>query len=67
MKKSAIKALREQPVEDLRKQEGELREQMLKARVATALEGKRRGVAYRNARRQVARINTIISQKAKAK
>ncbi len=64
MKKSAKADLRAKSAEDLAKQAQELREVLLKARFATALEGKVRSLQYRNARRQIARIETILKQQA---
>jgi len=64
MKKSAKADLRSQGADDLKKQATELRETLLKARFATALEGKAKSVQYRNARRQIARIETILKQQA---
>lgn len=66
MKKSAKADLRGISAADLQTQAKELREQLLKARFATALEGKTRGVKYRAVRRQIARIETILVEKSKA-
>jgi ribosomal protein L29 len=63
MKKSAKTDLRAKSADDLVKQATELRETLLKARFATALEGKAKSIQYRNARRQIARIETILTQK----
>jgi ribosomal protein L29 len=63
MKKSAKTDLRAKSADDLAKQANELRETLLKARFATALEGKAKSIQYRNARRQIARIETILTQK----
>jgi ribosomal protein L29 len=65
MKKSAKADLRAKSADDLKAQATELRETLLKARFATALEGKARSVQYRNARRQIARIETLLAEKAK--
>jgi len=66
MKKTAKADLRGTSAADLQTQAKELREQLLKARFATALEGKTRGVKYRAVRRQIARIETILGEKSKA-
>ncbi|GDY14145.1 hypothetical protein LBMAG53_30230 [Planctomycetota bacterium] len=66
MKKTAKSALRDTSPDDLRKQIDELRGGLLKARFATRLEGKRQGMGQRNARRQIARIETILTEKSKA-
>ena len=66
MKKTAKSALRDTSTDDLRKQVDELRGGLLKARFATRLEGKRMGMGQRNARRQIARIETILTEKSKA-
>jgi ribosomal protein L29 len=66
MKKSAKADLRSKSVEDLQKESKSLREGMLKARFASALENKVRGMQYRNARRQVARIETLLTERAAA-
>jgi len=63
MKKSAKTDLRAKSADDLANQATELRETLLKARFATALEGKAKSIQYRNARRQIARIETILTQK----
>lgn len=64
MKKSAKADLRAKSADDLNAQAKELRESLLKARFATALEGKARSIQYRNARRQIARIQTLLTQKS---
>ncbi len=66
MKKNAKADLRAKSVDELKKEIVELRGTMLKARFAQSLEGKAMGVKYRNLRRQIARLNTIITQKQKA-
>ena len=63
MKKSAKTDLRAKSADDLVKHATELRETLLKVRFATALEGKAKSIQYRNARRQIARIETILTQK----
>ncbi|MBA3708163.1 MAG: 50S ribosomal protein L29 [Planctomycetes bacterium] len=64
MKKSEKNSLREKTPDELRGLVAELRDSMLKGRFAVALEGKTMGVKYRAQRRQIARISTILSQKA---
>ena len=64
MKKTAKAELRAKSAEDLKKEALGLRDQMLKARFSTVLEGKTRGVKYREVRRQIARIETILGEKA---
>jgi ribosomal protein L29 len=64
MKRTEIAKLREKPVDELTGMVKDLREAMLKARIARAMEGKQVGVGYRASRRQIARIQTILAQKA---
>ncbi len=66
MKKSAKTDLRAKTVEDLQKEVDGLRQQMLKARIGQALQAQRRGLQYRNARRQIARLQTILGEKSRA-
>jgi ribosomal protein L29 len=66
MKKTAKDKLREQTADELAKQIDGLRGDLLKARFATRLEGKRLSQQYRLTRRQIARIQTILTQKTKA-
>ncbi len=66
MKKSAKADLRAKSADDLQAQSKELRETLLKARFANALEGKAKSIQYRNARRQIARIATLLTQKSSA-
>jgi len=66
MKKSAKSDLRAQTVEDLSTQVAELEGGLLKARMAQALQGQRRGLQYRNARRQIARLQTLIGEKRRS-
>jgi ribosomal protein L29 len=63
VKKSAKQELRAKPAEDLHKEIQKLNEDMLKSRVTGTLEGKRIGIRYRAARRQIARINTILRER----
>jgi ribosomal protein L29 len=64
MKRTEIDKLRNKSVDDLKTLIGELRDGMLKARIARSMEGKQVGVQYRQNRRQIARISTILTQKA---
>ncbi len=64
MKKTELSKLRSRSVDDLRSDAEGLRGDLLKARFATRLEGKAKGVKYRALRRQIARINTIITEKS---
>jgi ribosomal protein L29 len=66
MKNTDKSALRQKSVEELRKQAQAIRDGMLKARVSTRTEGKGLSMKYRSERRQLARIETIISEKASA-
>ncbi len=67
MKKTAKNELRAKSAADLAAEVQRLRESMLKARIAGSMEGKTRGMQYRVARRQIARIQTILGeQSAKA-
>ncbi len=65
MKKTDKDKLRERTADELRQDVEGLRGAMLKARFATRLEGKQLGQQYRKARRQIARIETILTQKTK--
>ena len=67
MKKSAKTALREKSPDDLQALAQESRDAMFKGRIAASVEGKGIGMKYRSLRRQVARIETILGEKAKAK
>ncbi len=66
MKRSAKTELRAKSVDDLRKQSLELREQLFKGRMTTAIEGKGLGGKARQLRRQIARIETFINQSGQA-
>jgi ribosomal protein L29 len=66
MKKSVKTDLRAKGADELAKQAGELREQLLKARFSQRLEGKAKGMRYRASRRQIARLETLIREKAAA-
>lgn len=71
MKKSQLQELRSKSDEELKAEIERLRGEMLKARFAAALEGKRLGMRTRANRRQVARLLTILRERelaaAKAK
>lgn len=67
MKRTEITKLRDKSAEELGGMARELRESMLKARIARAMEGKQAGMQYRAMRRQIARIETLIGQKAAKK
>ncbi|MBA3846027.1 MAG: 50S ribosomal protein L29 [Planctomycetes bacterium] len=62
MKRSAKTELRAKSVDDLQKQSLELREQLFKGRMTSAIEGKGLGGKARTLRRQIARIETFINQ-----
>ncbi len=62
MKRSAKSELRAKNIDDLQKQSLELREQLFKGRMTTAIEGKGLGGKARTLRRQIARIETFINQ-----
>jgi ribosomal protein L29 len=64
MKKTAKTELRAKSPEDLKAQAEALRTEMLKARLAGSVEGKQLGVKYRANRRQIARLETILREKA---
>jgi ribosomal protein L29 len=63
MKKTDKDKLRERTVDELLAEAESLRGSMLKARFTVSLEGKKLGQQYRKARRQIARLETIITQK----
>jgi ribosomal protein L29 len=64
MKNSELQKLRDKPADELRGMVTQLRDTMLKARIARSMEGKQAGMGYRSARRQIARIETILTQQA---
>lgn len=66
MKKTAKNDLRCKDASELAKMADGLRREMLQSRFASALEGKQKGMKYRSARRQIARLETIISEKRAA-
>jgi ribosomal protein L29 len=63
MKRTAKAELRAKSVADLAKQTEELREQLFRGRIAVAVEGKTLGGKARDIRRQIARLQTLISEK----
>lgn len=63
MKKEDKKALAEKSVEELQAEVTTLREDLLKGRLAQAVENQPLGMSARKARRQIARLLTIINQK----
>jgi ribosomal protein L29 len=65
MKRTAKAELRAKPAEELAKQANDLRAELLKARIAGAVEGK--GGRKRDNRRMIARLETLIAEKKKAK
>jgi ribosomal protein L29 len=64
MKKSAKTDLRAKSAEDMAAEAKTLRGELLKSRFAASTEGKTIGVKYRVARRQIARLETLITEKA---
>ena len=67
MKRTAKAELRGKPVDELAKQANELRAELLKGRIAGAVEGKAQAGRKRDNRRMIARIETFLAQKKKAK
>jgi ribosomal protein L29 len=67
MKRTQLQKLRAMSAEDITTRIRELSEQMLKARISRSLEGKQVGVQYRNTRREIARLHTILGQQAATK
>jgi len=64
MKNTEITKLRDKSADELKAMAQELRDGMLKTRIARSLEGKQAGMSYRVSRRQIARIETLLTQKA---
>ncbi len=62
MKRTAKAELRSKSADELKKMGQELREGMFKGRIAGAVEGKGLGGKARQMRRQVARIETLLSE-----
>jgi len=63
MKKTIKADLRAKSVEDLRTEATGLRRDLLTARVAATVQGKSKGMQYREVRRRIARIETLITEK----
>ena len=63
MKNTELAKLRDKSADELTGMVKELREGMLKARIARSLEGKQAGMGYRVSRRQIARLETLLTQK----
>ena len=63
MKKTVKADLRAKSVEDLRTEANGLRKDLLTARVAATVQGKSKGMQYREVRRRIARIETLITEK----
>ncbi len=66
MKKTDIEELRQQSVEELNTKITEARKELLDQRFSQAIEGVQRNASYRNARRDIARMQTIIAEKKQA-
>ncbi len=66
MKRTAKAELRATSAVDLGKKALELREQLLKGRLAGAVEGKGLGIKARQMRRQIARIETILGEQQRS-
>jgi len=64
MKKTVKADLRAKSVEDLRTEANGLRKDLLTTRVAATVQGKSKGMQYREVRRRIARIETLITEKA---
>lgn len=63
MKKTEMEELRALSIDELHARIDEARRGLLQGRIAQVAEGTRRGAAARTARRQIARMLTIIQQK----
>jgi ribosomal protein L29 len=66
MKKTAKNELRAKGADELVQQVTELRNGQLRTRLTAGTEGKAKGMGYRAARRQIARLQTLITEKQKA-
>ena len=64
MKKTVKAELRAKSADDLKVMAKAARESMLKGRIAKSVEGKAIGIKQRDLRRQVARLETLLSEKA---
>jgi|GEM_PF-5241567 len=63
MKRTAKAEIRAKSVEDLSKEMADLRATLFQGRIASVAEGKGLGGKRRQVRRQIARLETIISEK----
>ena len=66
MKTTEKQELRALSVEELRAQAAAKREELFKGRLSQATEGEGLGIKARNIRRDIARLETIITEKTKA-
>lgn len=66
MKTSAKNDLRGKSADDLKAMAKEARDTMFKARISKSVEGKAITIKYRDLRRQIARIETILGEKTRA-
>ncbi len=66
MKTSAKNDLRGKTPDDLKALAKAARDTMFNARISKSVEGKAIGISYRDLRRQVARIETILTEKTRA-
>lgn len=65
MKLTEKQELRALPIADLRQQANEKREQLFRGRLSQAVEGQGLGMKARTIRRDIARIETVITEKRK--
>ena len=66
MKKSAKTDLRAKSPDDLKALAKSARDGLLKARISKSVEGKAITIKYRDVRRQIARLETLITEKSAA-
>ena len=66
MKKSAKTDLRAKSSDDLKVLAKSARDGLLKARISKSVEGKAITIKYRDVRRQIARLETLITEKSVA-
>ena len=66
MKRSEKQELRETSIEELRQQADAKREQLFRGRLSQSVEGEGLGMKSRVISRDIARIETIISEKQRA-
>lgn len=64
MKKSAKTDLRAKSLDDLKAMAKGARDGLLKARISKSVEGKAITIKYRDVRRQIARLETLITEKS---